>query len=81
LYIKTGFHADNSPGPVLREVGYFAGCAIKSTVVPGTTYFLPADVLTVGHMLAGNRFVAITRTAGLTQNFEFVLDFNGVFQP
>ena len=80
LYLKTGFHVEDSPGPQIREVGYLLGVALQSSVPSSQHYFLPADVLTPGVMFAGNRFVAITRTSGLTQWFEFVIDLSGVLQ-
>ena len=81
LYLKTSFHSEDSPAALIREVGYFSGTVIKSSVSVQQSYFAPADLANQGRIFVTDRFVHIQRSPDFTQTFQFVMDFSKVFQP
>lgn len=74
LYVRANFDLTDSVGEVIREVAVFLSGTIDPGVPGGQTYFLPADVLTLGSLTILKRFTAFTRTSSVSQIFEFVLE-------
>lgn len=73
LFLRFNFDFIDAPLASIRELGIFIGTTVNAGLPPGQMYFLPADVLTPGTLLALERIPKITRSAAVRQSFEFVL--------
>ena len=73
LFLRFNFDFADAPLASIREIGIFIGTTINAGLPPGQLYFLPADLLTPGTLLALERIPKITRSTAVRQSFEFVL--------
>lgn len=73
LFLRFNFDFADAPLASIREIGIFIGTTVVADLPPGQLYFLPADVVTPGTLLALERIPKITRSAAVRQSFEFVL--------
>jgi hypothetical protein len=73
LFLRFNFDFADAPNSSIREIGIFIGTTINSGLPPGQMYFIPAQLLTTGTLLALERIPKIARSAAVRQSFEFVL--------
>lgn len=73
LFLRFNFDFADAPLASIREIGIFIGTTIVPGLPPGQLYFLPAQLLTPGTLLALERIPKIARSAAVRQSFEFVL--------
>lgn len=73
LYLRFDFGFADGAALTIREAGVFQDPEIEPGLPPGQRYFVPAEVVDPGTLLALEHFPALVRSPLVRQQFEFVL--------
>jgi hypothetical protein len=73
LYIKALFDNADSPTETIREGGVFIGTEYAAGLPGAQSYFIPANVTSLGQLLMLERFSKIERSIDFSVSLEFVM--------
>lgn len=76
LYVQTSFDFADASNVVIREIGVFMDAQTADGLPPGQRYFLPAEIIDIGLLVAVQIFKpGINRSPSVRQVIDFVLPF------
>lgn len=73
LYLRFDFGFGDAADQVIREAGLFVDSVIQTGLPAGQRYFVPAEVVNPGSLVALEHFPPVVRSPLVRQQFEFVL--------
>lgn len=74
LYIQTSYEFEDASESIIREFGVFMDTEFVDGLPPGQRYFLPAEIVHQGLLLATQIFTpGINRSPAIRQVIDFVL--------
>ncbi len=75
LLIITNFDFTDAPSTEIREIAVFVGTILIGGLPGGQTYFIPAELDSVGRLLHLENIEPIYRSPSIRENFQIVITF------
>lgn len=73
LYVRAAYDFGDAANLVIREIALFSEVEVNADLPPGQRYFLPADIVDSGYMVAAEILrPPLNRSASVRQTIEFV---------